>query len=186
MLTLDEYRKALDAVLITTDDFTYTVEERGASAVYTVCDDKGRAIGHFVFDADRQTVTTENKAAKLAEGLPLPDGTRHYPAECKRLARDFDYLCTLLNERLEARRLALEADATPEQPDRAKRGPTEKTRQRAMVFRELKDKHPEWSYDTVAMKAMERCTWLGEITGESVRNAYRAMGWEFEKSDRVR
>lgn len=72
-----------------------------------------------------------------------------------------------------------------------KRGPTVKTRERAKVFRELKEKHPEWSYDTVAMQAMELHTWLGEISGQAVRNAYKAMakvetGWKFEKSDRVR
>jgi hypothetical protein len=66
------------------------------------------------------------------------------------------------------------------------REPTHKTRMRAAVFKELKDKHPEWSYATVAQKAIEQEPWLGDISGETVRNAYRAMGWEWERADRIR
>lgn len=63
-------------------------------------------------------------------------------------------------------------------------GPTEKIRVRAAVFRRLKDAHPAWSMDRVAMEASRE---LGEIvTGETVRNAYRAMGWKWCRGDRVR
>jgi hypothetical protein len=64
-----------------------------------------------------------------------------------------------------------------------KHGPTVKTRERARVFKRLKDAHPEWGYDRVAMEALEE---LGHVTGGTVRNAYRAMGWKWERADRVR
>jgi len=128
MVTLDDYRKALDALLITNDDFIYTVDERGASAVYIVHDRRGREIGRWTLDADRQTVNTENKAA-AAVSLPLPDGTRHYSTEYKRLAREFDYLCTQLNERIETRRRQLEAQPTTADPATAQpEKPTRKTK----------------------------------------------------------
>jgi hypothetical protein len=74
-----------------------------------------------------------------------------------------------------------------------RRTPTVKMQERAEVCKRIKDTHPEWSYDRVAMEAGEE---LGELlTGESVRNAYRAMReadpehveeWTWERSDRVR
>jgi len=64
-----------------------------------------------------------------------------------------------------------------------KHGPTAKTQERAKVFKRLKDAHPEWTYYRVATEASEE---LGDVTGETVRNAYRAMGWEWERPDRVR
>ena len=62
--------------------------------------------------------------------------------------------------------------------------PTEKICIRAAMFKRLKDAHPAWSMDRVAMEANPE---LGEIvTGETVRNAYRAMGWKWNRGDRVR
>jgi len=70
-------------------------------------------------------------------------------------------------------------------------GPTVKTQERAKVFKTLKDKHPTWSYEKVAMEA---CDILGEnVTGATVTNAYNAMceyfgpeDWTWERADRVR
>jgi hypothetical protein len=63
-------------------------------------------------------------------------------------------------------------------------GPTAKTRARAEVFKKLKDAHPEWSQDKVAQESREE---LGEVlSSEAVRNAYRAMGWTWGRSDRIR
>ncbi len=79
----------------------------------------------------------------------------------------------------------LEGDIIPID-NKKRRGPTEKTKQRAKVFKALKDAHPEWDYDRVALEASEKYSWVGAISGETVRNAYRAMKWKFEKSDRIR
>lgn len=66
----------------------------------------------------------------------------------------------------------------------SQRGPTEKTRIRAEVFKRLKDAHPAWNIDRVAMEATKE---LGEVvTAETVRNAYRAMRWKWRRADRVR
>ena len=65
-----------------------------------------------------------------------------------------------------------------------KRGPTAKTLARAEVFKRLKDTYPHWGLDTVAMKASEELS--ESVTGDTVRNAYRAMGWTWERADRVR
>jgi hypothetical protein len=67
-----------------------------------------------------------------------------------------------------------------------KRGPTYKTKMRAEVFKRIKYEHPGWSQAKVALEAMEQESWLGEISGETVRNAYRAMGWDWERANRVR
>jgi hypothetical protein len=65
-----------------------------------------------------------------------------------------------------------------------KHGPTVKTQIRAKVFKQLKDEHPEWSQTKVAIEA---CDKLGEyVTADTVRNAYRAMGWEWKRADRIR
>jgi len=63
-------------------------------------------------------------------------------------------------------------------------GPTIRTQERAAVFKRLKDAHPGWSQSRVAMEAIDE---LGEVvTADSVRNAYRAMGWKWERADRIR
>lgn len=73
------------------------------------------------------------------------------------------------------------------------RGPTIKTQERAKVFRRLKEEHPEWNYDTVALNACEELREI--VTGQTVRNAYRAMReaypdqaeeWTWERADRIR
>lgn len=72
-------------------------------------------------------------------------------------------------------------------PKTNERGPTVKTRLRAEVFRDIKDKHRHWGYHAVADEAMRAHRELGDgITGETVRNAYKAMGWTWERADRVR
>jgi len=60
----------------------------------------------------------------------------------------------------------------------------EERKRRAYACKELKDAHPEWSYTQVAMKATEK---IGEeVTPDDVRNDYRAMGWQWERADRIR
>ena len=65
------------------------------------------------------------------------------------------------------------------------RGPAETTKLRAEVFKKLKEKHPEWGYGTVAMHAAEELR-VDNISAETVRNAYRAMGWKWEGAARIR
>ena len=65
-----------------------------------------------------------------------------------------------------------------------KRGPTEKVRLRAECFKRLKDAHPDWGYDTIAQHAADELK--DSITGNTVRNTYAAMGWKWERADRVR
>lgn len=63
-------------------------------------------------------------------------------------------------------------------------GPTETTQIRGQVFKRLKDEHPKWTQTKVAVEAQEI---LHEsVTADTVRNTYRAMGWEWERGDRVR
>jgi hypothetical protein len=65
-----------------------------------------------------------------------------------------------------------------------KRGPTIKIQERAKVCKELKDAHPEWTQEKLAMVAGDR---LGEIlSAESVRNVYRTMGWKWKRGERTR
>ena len=65
-----------------------------------------------------------------------------------------------------------------------KLGPTLNTLERAKTIKEIKDSHLTWSYGIVAMEATKV---LGEyIDAETVRNAYRAMGWKWERGDRAR
>jgi hypothetical protein len=77
-------------------------------------------------------------------------------------------------------------DCGPEAaPEAVQRGPTFSTAVRAQVFKKIKDAHPEWGYDTVAMHAAEELH-DSRITGATVRNAFRAMGWRWERADRIR
>jgi hypothetical protein len=78
----------------------------------------------------------------------------------------------------------LAPEKQPDKPEPDK--PNERTRERAEIFRKIKDAHPDWSYEKVAMEAMQQHPELGEINGETVRNAYRAMKWKWERSDRIR
>ena len=78
-------------------------------------------------------------------------------------------------------------DQRDKQPDKPEPNqPTERIRERAEIFRKIKDAHPDWSYEKVATEAMQQHPELGAINGETVRNAYRTMGWKWERSDRVR
>lgn len=71
--------------------------------------------------------------------------------------------------------------------EKRKRGPTEKTRLRAKIFKEIKDARPDLGYDAVAQRAMEKYPELGDgITGDIVRNAYRAMNWRWENPRKIR
>jgi hypothetical protein len=75
-------------------------------------------------------------------------------------------------------------DAVDSYTEKSKHGPTLKIRERFDLFKRMKEAHPTWSQDRVAREAGEQ---LGEIlTGEAVRNAYRAMGEKWERADRVR
>lgn len=72
------------------------------------------------------------------------------------------------------------------------RGPTENTRLRAALYKSIKDKHRNWGYEAVAEKAREMDP-HGKHSGETVRNAYRAMrevgelgDWTWERADRTR
>lgn len=86
---------------------------------------------------------------------------------------------------LQADRGAVAEKLTPAEDEGGKKhGPTVKTQIRAKVFKQLKDEHPEWSQ---AKAAIEACHKLGEyVTADTVRNAYRAMGWEWKRADRIR
>lgn len=67
------------------------------------------------------------------------------------------------------------------------RGPTDKTQIRAEIFRRIKEQHPDWGYNTVAVAAMRLYPELGDsVTVETVRNAYKAMGWTWDRGDRAR
>lgn len=90
--------------------------------------------------------------------------------------------------RLSIRKLATQSGLLKLAARKTQRGgefsPTEKTKIRAEVFRRIKEQHPSWSYHRVALMGSEI---LGEyVTSESVRNAYRAMGWAWPRGDRVR
>ena len=67
-----------------------------------------------------------------------------------------------------------------------KRGPTDNTKIRAGIFKSIKDEHAEWGQTRVAQTAMKENPWMGLISDTTVRNTYRAMGWEWERSDRIR
>lgn len=65
-----------------------------------------------------------------------------------------------------------------------KRGVRDSTRKRAETFKAIKDANPRSSYVEVAMRASKESD--EEITAENVRNAYRTMGWEWDRADRIR
>ncbi len=63
--------------------------------------------------------------------------------------------------------------------------PTLKTRERAKLYKRLKDAHPDWAQFKVAMDA-NRQENVDYHTRDTVRNAYGAMGWKWERADRIR
>lgn len=69
--------------------------------------------------------------------------------------------------------------------DATSRGPTLKTQERAKLYKSLKDKHPTGSYAKIAMKANYQES-VDYHTSDTVRNAFRAMGWTWERSNRIR
>jgi len=81
--------------------------------------------------------------------------------------------------------LALGKPAVKEQTLGPKQGPTPKTEERALLYREIKTEHPDWSYGMVAMEANERQN-ADYHTDETVRNAYRKMKWTWERANRIR
>jgi hypothetical protein len=64
------------------------------------------------------------------------------------------------------------------------KSPTDITRARAEACKKIKDKNPCFSNEMVANEYF--IIYHEYISVEAVRNAYRAMKWPFEKSDRVR
>ena len=72
----------------------------------------------------------------------------------------------------------------PEPPKRSKYRATVRTQEYGAVFKRLKDANPRWTQNKVAQEASDE---LGEyITADTVRNVYRAMGWKWERADRIR
>ena len=89
----------------------------------------------------------------------------------------------------QVRSLGTEPTPTLPQAQSTTRGPTINTQSRAEYFKNLKDKHPEWSYARIALVAslpIEEGGYGEIVTEHTVRNAYRAMGWKWARSDRVR
>lgn len=69
----------------------------------------------------------------------------------------------------------------------APKGPTEETIRRAYLYRKLKEACPKRTLNAVAIQAgLLEPDAVPTHTGKSVRNAYRAMGWTWERGDRVR
>jgi len=66
-----------------------------------------------------------------------------------------------------------------------KRGVTERIMKRAHRIKEIKDKHPRWSQPIVASEYNEKYGKEDFITTSDLQNAYRAMNWDWLRSDRV-
>ena len=75
---------------------------------------------------------------------------------------------------------------------RGERGPIQRTKDRAELYRRLKDENPSLSQQAVARRAMEILMETGgldpdeEITEYDVGYAYSEMGWEWERANRIR
>ncbi len=111
-----------------------------------------------------------------------------YKKEHEWLARIAEYEAETVDQiiRQWLRAAARQWGLDPNSPtaDGNRRGPTEKTRIRAEVFKGIKTAHPSWGYDRVAIEASKE---LGEsVSAETVRNAYRLMGWKWQRADRIR
>lgn len=85
------------------------------------------------------------------------------------------------------------APAEDAEQETQERGPTAETRRRAEMFRAIKDKHPDWSYARVAQDATRSARVRANANekppvyqADDVRNAYRAMGWPWERADQMR
>lgn len=62
--------------------------------------------------------------------------------------------------------------------------PNIRTQERYKVFKNLKDKHPGWTLEKVALEASPKLE--EDVSGETVRNTYRSMGKEWVRGDRTR
>jgi len=70
------------------------------------------------------------------------------------------------------------AETAPE-PTRARQGgPTAKTQYRAQVMSRIVGEHPGWTMPQVALAASEELK-EPHITSDTVRNTWRAMGWDW-------
>lgn len=70
-----------------------------------------------------------------------------------------------------------------------KRKIRDSTQKRAKMYKAIKDANPRLSYQAVAMKAQQQLAEQGQeeqITEDDVRNAYRAMDWQWERADKIR
>lgn len=78
-----------------------------------------------------------------------------------------------------------DGNITPVQPKSPKGQAREKTKERALRLKELKDHDPRLSQVNLAMKA-RRVLNDDSITQDTVKNAWTAMGWTWVKGDRSR
>jgi hypothetical protein len=75
---------------------------------------------------------------------------------------------------------------------RGPQGPTQRTQERAELFKRLKDRDPSLSQQGFARQAMEILLEEGklesgeEITEYDVGYAYHVMGWDWERANRLR
>lgn len=167
----------------------YTVEQRswGSTTVYTMSVD----------GVEVQRVTVNPKGATGTDTL-LDCITSQYGLDKETWPQE---MCDLLNQSRTATKYVSDKvefltltgprwgearkriENTKEQAGR-KGEPTARTQIRGEVFKRLKTEHPEWSQAKVAVEATED---LGEqATVDTVRNTYRAMGWKWERADRIR
>ncbi len=61
---------------------------------------------------------------------------------------------------------------------------TVQTETRYQGFKEFKDKHPEWTQAKVAMEYQKKTR--DYVSGDTVRNVYRAKGKKFKRGGRIR
>lgn len=191
-------------------ELTLTVETVGEARIYTVVD-RGARIGQIEtlpFTTDRLEVrvarlTADDKdfcgkfyqwvgpahgirlaketASAWVSGLvtqPVIERLAEYPSDDPKREE-------LRQRMFEQSQRGLPSLPQDETDSARKRGPTIKTQERAKVFRRLKDKHPNWSQAKVALEA-NLDEGVDYYTEDCVRNAYRAMGWTWERADRVR
>ncbi len=86
--------------------------------------------------------------------------------------------------RTTARRLGIIPSSLSDSDFTHRPSPTQNTKTRAEAIKRIKDAHLNWNTDRVATEASRE---LHEVvTAETVRNAYRAMGWTWPRADRVR
>ncbi len=64
-------------------------------------------------------------------------------------------------------------------------GPSEQTKMRFTVFKEIKSNNPTWTQEQVAMEAEAILEEYG-LSAQDVKNAYRAMGEQWQRGKRTR